>query len=82
MRNGLSIFSTAMQLPKYGYVATEAGSWMQFTINTASTTESDFPDPHTVVTLSHLRSYENMGQASAPHPLQANFCLPLRKYAE
>ena len=41
---------------------------MQFTINTASTTMSDFPDPHTVVTLSHLRSYERMGQASAPCP--------------
>ena len=43
----------------------EPGSWLQFTINTAHTTESDIEEPYTVVTLSHLRSYEQMGEASA-----------------
>ena len=77
--NSLSILKTPLQLPKFGYVATEVGSWMQFTINTASTTVSDFPDPHTVVTLSHLRSYGRMGQASAPRPPKPSFCLPAWK---
>lgn len=55
-----------LQVPKLGYIATEPGSWLQFTVNTASTTRTGIEDPHTMVTLSHLCSYENMGQAREP----------------
>ena len=43
---------------------------LRFTIDTSGTTEKGIADPATVVTLSHLKSYENMGQAGQ-YPLEA-----------
>ena len=54
-----------LQMPKLGYVSTVPGSTLQFTVDTSSTTQTGAADPHTVVTLSHLKSYEGMGQAGA-----------------
>lgn len=48
---------------KEGFVATKPGAHLLLTINTAETTKTDVQDPHTVVTINHLRSYEHMGQA-------------------
>ena len=53
------------QVPKLGYVATVPGSILKFTVDTSSTTQTGAAEPHTVVTLSHLKSYEGMGQAGA-----------------
>ena len=53
------------QVPKLGYVATAPGSMLKFTVDTSSTTQTGAADPHTVVTLSHMKSYEGMGQAGA-----------------
>ena len=55
-----------LQVPKLGYVATAPGSVLKFTVDTSSTTQTGVADPHTVVTLSHMKSYEGMGQAGAP----------------
>ena len=52
-------------MPKLGYVATVPGSVLKFTVDTSSTTQTGAAEPHTVVTLSHMKSYEGMGQAGA-----------------
>ncbi len=52
-------------MPKLGYVSTVPGSVLKFTVDTSSTTQTGAADPHTVVTLSHMKSYEGMGQAGA-----------------
>ncbi len=54
-----------MQVPKLGYVSIVPGSILKFTVDTSSTTQTGVTDPHTVITLSHLKSYEGMGQAGA-----------------
>lgn len=47
---------------KWGFVATKPESSLLLSFSTASTTKG-VADPHTVVTINHLKSYEHMGQA-------------------
>lgn len=47
---------------KWGFVATKPESLLVVTFSTASTTRG-VKDPHTVLTINHLKSYEHMGQA-------------------
>jgi len=60
----LTLIAT-LQVPKLGYGATAPGSVLKFTVDTSSTTQTGAADPHTVVTLSHMKSYEGMGRAGA-----------------
>ena len=53
------------QRPKLGFVATEPGSRLRFTIDTRHSAASSVAEPATVVAVSFLRSYETMGMASA-----------------
>lgn len=57
-----------MQRPKLGFVATEPGSRLRFTINTLHSAASSVANPATVVAVSFLRSYDTMGMASASQP--------------
>ena len=57
-----------VQRPKLGFVATEPGSRLRFTINTRHSAASSIAVPATVVAVSFLRSYDTMGMASALHP--------------
>ena len=52
-------------MPKLGYVAVTPGAILRFTVDTSSTTQMGVEDPATVLTLSHLKSYQNMGTAGA-----------------
>mmetsp|Transcript_20365 Transcript_20365/g.61368 ORF Transcript_20365/g.61368 Transcript_20365/m.61368 type:complete len:555 (-) Transcript_20365:1448-3112(-) len=47
---------------KYGFIGTEVGSYMRFTLNTTRENRVSEGDKDTVVVLSFLASYEHMGQ--------------------
>ena len=61
-----------LQKPKWGYISEKPGSWLEFTLRTLRTAPTTIEDPHTVVAISFMRSYERFGEASASsYPRQA-----------